>query len=302
MSASGGAGGDELADEGGVAMGFDPNAHREASLAGWQAAAPGWVRQQALISRFGAPVAGWMVDAVDPRRGERVLELAAGLGETGMLAAELIAPLGGVVISDQADAMLEGARARAAELELSNIEFQTLNAEWIDLPLASVDVVLCRWGFMLMADPGAALTETRRVLRPSGRLALAVWDAIEHNPWALHPSAELIERGLLQTPPQRTPGPFALGDPALVRALLADAGFTDIELEAIGVVQRHEAFESFWEMTLDVSRNFHDVVLGQPEAQIAEIRAGLARRLAPFTAGDGALEIPGRSLVASAIA
>jgi SAM-dependent methyltransferase len=302
MSASGGAGGDEPADEGGVAMSFDPNAHREASLAGWQAAAPGWVRHQALISRFGAPVAGWMVDAVDPRRGERVLELAAGLGETGMLAAELIAPLGGVVISDQADAMLEGARARAAELELSNIEFQTLNAEWIDLPLASVDVVLCRWALMLMADPGAALAETRRVLRPSGRLALAVWDAIEHNPWALHPSAELVERGLLQVPPERTPGLFALDDPALVRELLAGAGFTDIELDAIDVVQRHETFDSFWDMTLDVSRNFHDVVLGQPEAQIAEIRAGVARRVAPFTAVDGALEIPGRSLVASAIA
>ena len=129
-----------------------------------------------------------------------MLELAAGLGETGMLAAELIAPLGGVIISDQSEAMLEGARARAAELELSNVEFQALNAEWIDLPLASVDAVLCRWGYMLMADPRAALTETRRVLRPHGRLALAVWDAIEHNPWARLPGLELAERGLLQAP------------------------------------------------------------------------------------------------------
>ena len=71
-----------------------------------------------------------------------MLELAGGIGETGMLAAELVAPMGTVIISDQAEAMLEGARARAAERGLSNVEFQVLGAEWIDLPLASVDDVL----------------------------------------------------------------------------------------------------------------------------------------------------------------
>jgi len=109
-----------------------------------------------------------MIAAVSPQPGERVLELAAGVGETGMLAAELVGPIGTVVISDQAQGMLEGARARAAELGLDNVEFQVLNAEWIDLPLASVDIVLCRYGYMLMADPAAALSETRRVLRPGG--------------------------------------------------------------------------------------------------------------------------------------
>ena len=90
-----------------------------------------------------------------------------------------------------------------------------LNAEWIDLPVASVDAVLCRWGYMLMADPAAALRETRRVLRPGGRVALAVWDAIEHNPWALLPAQELIERGLARRPTRGAsrPGPFALGEP-----------------------------------------------------------------------------------------
>ena len=168
-------------------MSFDPNAHRDASLRSWEEAASGWTRQQAAMREFGAPVSHWMIDAIMPQPGERVLELAAGLGETGMLAAELVAPMGGVIVSDQAEAMLAGARARALALGLSNVEFQVLNAEWIDLPVASIDAVLCRWGYMLMADPPAALTDTRRVLRPGGRVALAVWDAIEHNPWALLP-------------------------------------------------------------------------------------------------------------------
>src|SRR5258707_8625576 len=155
-------------------MSFDANAHRESSLQGWEEAAAGWVRSGERVRAFGAPVSHWMLDAVAPQPGQRVLELAAGLGETAMLAAELVAPVGGVVVSDQAESMLDGARARAIELGLANVEFQVLNAEWIDLPLASVDAVLCRWGYMLMADPEAALGETRRVRRPRGRLAPAL--------------------------------------------------------------------------------------------------------------------------------
>ncbi len=284
-------------------MSFDANAHRAASLAGWEEAAPGWIRRQEAIRTLGAPVSQWMLDAVALRPGERVLELAAGLGETGLRAAALVAPTGGVIISDQADAMLEGARARAAELGLSNVEFQVLGAEWIDLPVASIDAVLCRWGYMLLADPAAALAETRRVLRSGGRLALAVWDGVEHNPWARLPTLELIERGAADPPSaDGAPGPFALGDRERLCGLLEQAGFTEIAVEAIDIEQRHASFEAFWETTLDISRGFHDAVLSRPEPEIAAIRSGLRERLAPYSSPDGTLAIPARTLVASASA
>ncbi len=282
--------------------GFDPNAHREASRAAWEEAAAGWSRRHEAISALGRPVSDWMLEAVDLQPGKRVLELAAGLGETGMLAAALVAPVGGVIVSDQAEAMLDGARGRAGHMGLSNVEFQVLDAEWIDLPLASVDVVLCRWGYMLMADPRAALTETRRVLKPGGRVALAVWDAAGHNPWAMMPALELIERELVPPPNPGAPGPFALGDPERVRELLAAAGFAEIDVQALDVVHRHSSFEAFWETTLDISRSFHDVVLAKPESEIVDIRAGVQRRLAAFVQDDGTLAIPGRTLVASASA
>jgi SAM-dependent methyltransferase len=286
----------------GAPAAFDADAHRADSLAGWEAAAAGWTRRQEAIRGFGAPVSAWMLDALAPRPGQRVLELAAGLGETGMLAAELVAPMGGVIVSDQAEAMLDGARARAIELGLSNIEFQVLLAESIDLPLASVDAVLCRWGYMLLADPSAALAETRRVLAPGGRLALAVWDSIQHNPWALMPSIELLERGLVSPPAPGTPGPFALGDPERLRELLAHAGFADIDVQSLEIEQRHPSFERFWETNLDISSAFHDAVLSRPEGEIAEIRSGLAARLEPFSEPDGTLAIPARTLVACASA
>ncbi len=284
-------------------MSFDANAYRQASLEGWEAAASGWVRRQEEVRGFGAPVSHWMLDAAMPQPGERVLELAAGLGETGMLAAELVAPLGGVIISDQAEAMLDGARRRAIALGLSNVEFQVLNAEWIDLPLASVDVVLCRWGYMLMADPTAALGETRRVLRPGGRVALAVWDSVQRNPWALLPAQELIARGLAPAPDpiaEPQPGPFALGEPARVRELLEQAGFADVHVEALELTRRHVDLDELWEVTLDLSRPFHDAVLSRPQPEIEQIKASLAERFAPYTAVDGTLAIPASTLVAYA--
>jgi SAM-dependent methyltransferase len=291
-------------------MSFDPEAHREASLQGWEAAAPGWVRRQEQIRNWAAPVSQWMVQAAEPQSGEQVLELAAGLGETGLLAAELVAPVGKAIISDQAEAMLDGARERAAEMGIANVEFKVLNAEWIDLPLACVDIVLCRWGYMLMADPLAALGESRRVLRPGGRLALAIWDSIQANPWALLPAIELGERGFGAGPPQpgpppepgaaRQPGPFALGDPEIVRGLLEQAGFTEITLDAVDLVQHQPDFDALWESQLDISRTLHDAVMSREPAEIEEIRTSLARRFEPYTQPSGALEVPGRTLVALA--
>jgi SAM-dependent methyltransferase len=281
---------------------FDANAHRDASLQGWEEAASGWVRSQELMREFGAPVSHWLIDAVAPQPGQRVLELAAGLGETGLLAAELVAPVGGAIISDQAEAMLAGARERAAALGLSNVEFKVINAEWIDLPVASVDVVLCRWGYMLMADPAAALGETRRVLSSGGRVAFAVWDAIEHNPWAALPGAELRERGLTASPTRGTPGPFALGDPERVRELLAQSGFDDWRVQTLDLHRRHASFAEFWETTLDLSRAFHDAILERPQAEIQQIQAAVRARLAPYENAAGALDIPARTLVASASA
>jgi len=286
-------------------MSFDADAHREASLESWEAAASGWTRRQAEMREFAAPVSHWMIDAISPQPGQRVLELAAGLGETAMLAAELLTPGGSVIVSDQAEAMLEGARARATELGLRNVEFKVLGAEWIDLPLASVDAVLCRWGYMLMADPAAALAETRRVLKPGGRLALAVWDSVERNPWAGLPARVLIERGLAPAPDAESrsrPGPFALGDAERVAEMLRDAGFTGIDVQPIELARRHASFADFWETNLDISPSLHDAVMARPAAEIAALQAALAERLAPFTSQDGAVDVPARTLVASASA
>ena len=189
---------------------MDAEAHRRDSRVHWDAAAPGWERRERWLRETSAPVSAWLIDALRLQPGHRVLDLAGGTGDAGFMAAELIAPGGHLICSDQSEVMVAAAQARAAVIGLENVEFKLIDAEWIDLPLAAVDAVVCRWGYMLMADPAAALRETRRVLRPGGRVALAVWDRLEDNPWSQIPHAALVAHGLLAPPAADEPGPFAL--------------------------------------------------------------------------------------------
>jgi hypothetical protein len=138
------------------------------------------------------------------------------------------------------------------------------------------------------------------VLRPGGRLALAVWDAVDANPWAALPAAVLRDEGLAPAPGSQGPGPFTLGSEQLVRELLEQAGFAEIEIRAVEMLREHPSFEDFWELTLDLSRAFHDAVMSQPAETIEQLRGELQARLEPYTKPDGVLALPGRTLVARA--
>ena len=283
-------------------MTIDVEELRQRSRESWERAAPGWGRRQAQLRTFTAPVSQWLVEAIHPQPGHRVLELAAGPGETGFLAAELIKPGGTLVSSDQSEAMLEVARARAAELGLDNVEFKPIDAEWIDAELASFDSVLCRWGYMLMADAGAALRETRRVLRPGGRVALSVWDRPDLNPWAIMTPIELVERGLMPPPDPEAPGMFALADRGKLDEMLGEAGFSEIEIDAVPLEQLHDSFDAMWEFQLDCAAPIAAVLRELDPAQLADVRAAVERRLEPFIAPDGTLALPASTVVAAATA
>ncbi|MDX6664899.1 MAG: hypothetical protein QOG68_1105 [Solirubrobacteraceae bacterium] len=281
---------------------IDPDEYRSASRDGWESAAAGWAARRAELQRAAEPVSQWLVQAIEPQPGQTVLELAAGLGDTGFLAAELVAPTGRVITTDGAEAMLAGAERRAGELGLDNVEFKPMEAEWIDLPTASVDAVLCRWGYMLLADPETALRETRRVLRPGGRVALAAWDSPEHNPWVTQTGVELAARGLVPAPDPDAPGMFAFATEGRIAELLYAAGFSDVEVDSVDITFAAGSFDDWWEYLFDMSMSLSEALGRATPEQRDEVYEAVEARLAPWRAEDGSLAVPGRTLVAAASA
>jgi ubiquinone/menaquinone biosynthesis C-methylase UbiE len=277
---------------------MDAGDYRIESRERWERAARGWGARRAEMQSSAAPVSQWMVEAIRPQPGQTVLELAAGPGDTGFLAAERIKPGGKLISTDTSEAMLEVARERAAELRLDNVEFKPMEAEWIDLSAASVDGVLCRWGYMLLADPGAALRETRRVLKPGGRVALAAWAAREANPWVSVVGEELMARGAMPPTDPSAPGMFAFSDPARVEELLDEAGFVEHEIDTVDFVFRAPSFDEWWEWQFDTSLSLVEASARLTPEQRDELHDAVEARLAEYVAPDGSIALPARSLVA----
>jgi SAM-dependent methyltransferase len=279
---------------------MDPEAYRAESRERWEAAAPGWVRHREAMQRDAMEVSRWMLDAVGLQPGHTVLELAAGPADTGLMAAELVAPGGRAIITDSAEAMIEAAKARAQQVGATNVEIRPMEAEWIDLPTASVDAVLSRWGYMLLADPEAALRETRRVLRPGGRLALAAWDTAAHNPWLARVGEVMVQRGLVEPPDPAEPGPLAFGVPGRIEELLDATGFDDVEVQTIDFAFHEPSLDAWWEHLVETSGRTARVVAGLSPAEHYGLRDAVDAAYAPYVAADGSLAIPARALVAAA--
>jgi SAM-dependent methyltransferase len=275
---------------------------REQALERWEDMAAGWKATRAAFQDNVLPVSHWLVEAIHPQPGHRVLELAAGLGDTGLLAAELVAPGGTVLITDGAENMVAAAREHAEEVGATNVELRTMQAEWIDLPAASVDAVMCRFGYMLLFDPEAALRETRRVLKPGGRVAFAVWDALERNPWMKVLREALVSSGLSPAPVPEGPGPFALGSQDAVRELLAATGFDDVEVEPLDLTLRAASLDAWWDHVMQTSMTTAAVVQDLAPAEHYSLRDLVDAGYAPFVHDDGSLELPARALVAAAAA
>lgn len=264
---------------------------RERSRSVWNAMAAGWEGSRDAIWEDSHAVGEWLVQKLSPQPGDTILELAAGVGDTGFLAAQSVGPAGTLIITDFAPEMVAAARRRAAELGVTNAEFRVLDAERMDLPTASVDGVLCRWGYMLMIDPLAALRETRRVLRPGGRLAFSVWGAPARNPWASHIGGILVARGHIPPPDLTKPGIFALSDPNRIRTLVMSAGFAEPQIEEVPTHRLFADIAAYWGYLTELAGAISPILRSLSPAEQDEVRAELCEASAPF-AVDGGYDVP----------
>lgn len=268
---------------------------RERLLDGWDKAATGWRDAAERWREWGEPVSAWLLSHAELGGDEVVLELGAGAADTGLAAAAQLTPGGKLICSDASEPMLELARERARQLGMENVEFKLLQLEWIDLETATADVVLCRWALMLAIDPLAALKECRRVLKPGGRLALAVWDAPERNPWTAIPKQAATELGDGPALGSEPGTMFSLSGAGRLRELIDDAGFFEVTIENVATEHRFASVDDWIAMTRSFSTAFADLWDGFDEAQRRRLHAAIAAAAEPYATADGALALPGRT-------
>jgi SAM-dependent methyltransferase len=265
--------------------------YREASREQWSGAASSWA-QAAEEEETGASgeATVWMLEAAALQPGERVLELACGAGRVGLQAAARVGPEGTVLCTDFSQAMVDAVAERVARLEVPNVGTRVMDAEHLELEgEARFDALLCRFGYMLMADPLQALRESARALRPGGRLVLAVWGPAEKNPWLTIIIDALIAH--LDAPPPQPgqPGPFSLGETARLEGLIEQAGLADVEVTEIEARQRYDSLAGWWEEILEVSGPLATMLKALPEEDRESIRATALAEAEQFGGSDDAV-------------
>ena len=267
---------------------------------GWDSCAAGWDRSSARFERAVQRVTVALVDSLGLFSGETVVELACGPGGMLPLLAELVAPGGSVIAGDISRGMVDAALARAEKSGSAGVEVLELALDWVDLASASAGALVSRFGYMFAEDPGAALGEARRVLRPGGRFATAIWDQPELNPYGVIPLQALAEVGLADTPKDGDPGMFRLAKPGLIGELLLGAGFTDVSVKPVEVNFGFESFDDLVDWINEHSQRVTAALADGVSGSVEEFQKELRSLVEPYVQADGGLSLPGVALVASA--
>ena len=147
--------------------------------------------------------------------------------------------------------------------------------------------------------PSGHSRETRRVLRPGGRLAFATWAPAKRNPWATAYGPVLIERGLQEPPKPDEPGQFALSSAEEIEPLVRGAGFDAVAVQEVPIEYRFESWSDYRRVVTGLAASLRQLLAGLDDDTRAEVDAAARRRLEPFRSGEGYV-LPGVALVTSA--
>jgi len=189
----------------------------------------------ANAARFDRALAGYhdrLLHAAAIGRADRVLDIGCGTGQVTRDAARAAAE-GRAFGVDLSGEMISVARRLAGERNIANATFEQADAQIYPFPTDSFDVAISRTGTMFFADPAAAVANIARAVRPGGRLALLVWQGPEANEWIRELTGAMAAGRALPGPAVGAPGPFAQADPEAAAAILAAAGFTQIEFAGL---------------------------------------------------------------------
>ncbi len=218
------------------------------------------------------PFTDHLIDTLDPRPGEQILDVASGRGEPALSLAKEVAPEGTVLGIDLADEMIDQARQAAKQAGCSNVRFEVMDAEDMDLEDGSFDAVSCRSSLQIFTDPASALEGIARVLRPGGRFAASVWAAPGERSPALH---AILGPMLMYCTPDATgylPTPYELGGPGTLASMVEDVGLEVDAEKRIRVPLEFRDIGSFMEAMLNGTPVGHSLKEEDEDIQQAVLR------------------------------
>lgn len=232
-------------------MNKDLEAIREQQKASWNRFAAGWKKWDPVTMEFLQPMKETIINYLQPKDGQKILDIAAGTGEPALSIAASIKN-GVVTITDISEEMMEIAREKAIAKELSNIETVICDASDLPFENGSFDAVSCRFGFMFFPDIQLAANEIYRVLKPGGRFATTVWNFPEKNFWVTAIMGTIMRLMEIPPPPPEVPGMFRCCKPGRMRDILEKAGFNDIEEREVLSTLKTESVDEYWEMMTEI--------------------------------------------------
>jgi ubiquinone/menaquinone biosynthesis C-methylase UbiE len=217
----------------------------------WNRFSPGWKKWDDLTMDFLKPMGDKLIRLIKPKNDDFVLDVASGTGEPGLTIATMMNG-GMVVITDLAEGMLDVARENAARRGIKNLEIITSDVS--DLPFAdnTFDAISCRFGFMFFPDILIATKEMLRVLKPGGRIALAVWNLPERNFWATAVLSAINKYMMLPPPQPGAPGLFRCAGDGFMAGFLHQAGFKNISETEVNSKLIPGSTEVYWNFMTEV--------------------------------------------------
>jgi ubiquinone/menaquinone biosynthesis C-methylase UbiE len=218
----------------------------------WNSVAPAWQKWWKTIERGTEGVSRRLVELAEIKPGSRVLDIATGIGEPALTAANQVGNSGHVLATDISSQMLSFAKQRAISLGLQDvIEFKEGDAETIDLSPSTFDAALCRFGLMLFQDFKASLSNIYRSLVEGGHFAAAVWASPDKVPFIFVPMSTVLKETKSPPPPPGTPGPFSLSDQNSLKNSYRTSGFKDLAIERMYAVFDFDSPGDFTTFTIE---------------------------------------------------
>ena len=245
----------------------------------WNKYATGWRKWDEILMTTMRPVGDSLINTLKLKGNEHVLDVASGTGEPGLTLSTLL-PDGEVTGSDLSENMVIIANEHAQERNIANYHSQQCDATNMPFADNSFDHIICRFGIMFFPDIEAGLHEMTRVLKPGGKLAVAVWGPPELNSFLTTLAMTVAARLNLPKPSPDKPGVFRCAQPGLTSQLLDKVGLADIMEYGVNGEATFESPENYWDIFSDVAGPIMEALNNESQDVIYEIKQAVIKKAA----------------------